>query len=352
VTYDEQFGGRRWRLEFAPRDGRSPAAMPGFAAAGAVLLGGVALLVAAVVLLAMQRVQRAARTRARAELASDSELGLDSEGIVVEADESVGRLTGRARSRWEGQPLWAGVQPDDADSVREAVRLAAGGERRTTVEFRVADEDGRGRWFAARLGNHLDAPLIRRILVQVSDIDARKAAEAEVTRMAFYDPLTDLPNRRLLEERARQVLSSARRNDQRAGVLVIDLDGFKAVNDGAGHAVGDKVLRIVADRMVAAVRESDTVARLGGDEFVVLLAEPSGVPEVNAAAERIAAAIRRPVDLAGNSWRLDASIGAALYPDCNQDFGLLLSAADVAMYRSKRAGGGVLTIAGTIPADA
>ena len=133
-------------------------------------------------------------------------------------------------------------------------------------------------------------------------------------------------------------------------MLVLDLDGFKEVNDEAGHAEGDEVLKAVAARLSASVRENDTAARLGGDEFVVLLAASQhGEVEACAAAQRIAAALAAPVEAAGRSWRISASIGIALYPDNGATLHDLLRAADEAMYRIKHEGRDGYALAGQGP---
>ena len=151
--------------------------------------------------------------------------------------------------------------------------------------------------------------------------------------MARYDPLTGAANRMLLEDRITQAVTRARRSGRGAAVLLIDLDGFKMVNDTRGHAAGDQVLKALADRMTAAVRESDTVARLGGDEFVVLLEDMDGPEDAIAVADKLVAEAREPFLLAtgGLCW-ISASIGIAYCPKDGSDVNSLLRHADEAMY--------------------
>jgi diguanylate cyclase (GGDEF)-like protein/PAS domain S-box-containing protein len=156
---------------------------------------------------------------------------------------------------------------------------------------------------------------------------------------AQHDPLTNLPNRTLLEDRITQALSSMQHRPHRIAVLFVDLDRFKSVNDVLGHAVGDNVLRMIAKRMTIAVRGSDTVCRLGGDEFVLLLPEVLGTDDVQLIGEKILAAVRVPIVLETNTLRVTASIGIVLEQDSYATAHELLRDADSAMYHAKSAGG-------------
>lgn len=335
-----QFGGRHWELSLAARhpDNLGSHFLPWLA------ITVLALLAAALGQLAFHRHQRSVRHHALARMASDSVLSLDGRGIVRETDEAISRITGQSAPAWQGQPLAATVLPADAQRLNDALAHAlAHPAEAVSVEFRMADPIQGERWLEARMGNYLAHPDIGRILVHITDIDGRKQAESVIARMAFIDSLTGLANRRLLEERAQLTLGNSRRRGAGAAVLLLDLDGFKTINDTAGHAAGDEVLIEVARRLQACIRESDTVARLGGDEFVVLLSEPAGEEEVRIAAQRILETLGRPVQAGGRVWQTGASIGAALYPEHGKDFATLLTAADAAMYRSKREGPGGLS---------
>lgn len=178
--------------------------------------------------------------------------------------------------------------------------------------------------------------------VGAQDISQRHAAEQDLRRLtaslaeqAVRDPLTGLANRMLLEERLRAVLARDARTGRTTGLLFCDLDGFKPVNDAYGHLVGDAVLRAVAQRLVAAVRPSDTVARLGGDEFVVLVeeAEPAAL---HALAERLRVAVEEPIVLGARSVAVGVSIGVASSAAGADDPRTLLGRADRAMYTAKR----------------
>jgi len=177
----------------------------------------------------------------------------------------------------------------------------------------------------------------------LSDITRRKAAEDEVRQLAFFDPLTQLPNRRLLHDRLQQALLACSRTGASGALLFIDLDNFKTLNDTLGHDVGDKLLEQVALRLIACVRDNDTVARLGGDEFVVMLEGLS--PNAGAAAaatevvgRKILAAIAAPYQLDGHDCHSTASVGATLFDPQENAIDELLKRADLAMYEAKSGG--------------
>ena len=171
-----------------------------------------------------------------------------------------------------------------------------------------------------------------------SDISQLKSHEHELERIANYDPLTGLPNRRLLSDRLLQAVSRAQRGSRLMAVCYLDLDGFKPINDQAGHAAGDAILVEVADRLRATLRGDDTIARLGGDEFVLLLNEVTNHDECAQTMTRLLEMIARQIDVDGICFSVTASVGVALYPEDDTDPDTLLRHADQAMYMAKDAG--------------
>ncbi|MFO1344942.1 MAG: EAL domain-containing protein [Rhodocyclaceae bacterium] len=171
-----------------------------------------------------------------------------------------------------------------------------------------------------------------------SEIFERMQAEKRIWHIAHHDALTGLPNRALLQDRLDQALIAAERNRNHVAVLFLDLDRFKNVNDSLGHDVGDALLQIVADRLVAVVRDIDTVCRLGGDEFVIILGAVNGPDDAVLICERIIAALAQPVDAMGHALRASTSIGIAFYPDDASDAPTLMKSADAAMYAAKSRG--------------
>lgn len=171
------------------------------------------------------------------------------------------------------------------------------------------------------------------------DISERRALEQAVREMAFHDPLTGLPNRKLLSDRLELALAQARRARRGMAVLFLDLDGFKVVNDTWGHAQGDALLRDVAGRLAGALRTGDTVARLGGDEFTVLIPDLPGEAAAEEVSRKILRELERRFRVGDTEYAVTASIGIARYPRDGETADALLRSADTAMYRAKAAGG-------------
>ena len=170
------------------------------------------------------------------------------------------------------------------------------------------------------------------------DVTQRKKDEARIAHMAYFDALTDLPNRLLLKDRLNQMLTRARRNNKHIALLFLDLDHFKRVNDTFGHDVGDQLLKIVADRLQNTLRHCDSVCRLGGDEFVVLSDLISGQDDAITIAEKIHDTLKDPLVLRNKEIFITTSIGIAMYPADGDDADTLIKNADAAMYQSKDSG--------------
>jgi diguanylate cyclase (GGDEF)-like protein/PAS domain S-box-containing protein len=171
----------------------------------------------------------------------------------------------------------------------------------------------------------------------VHDVTDRVVAEEKIRHLAFHDTLTGLPNRVLLQERMRLALASADRHGDIVGVVYIDLDDFKPVNDRLGHAIGDEVLVIIAERLRSCTRDEDTVARMGGDEFIALLPRLESSHDLAAIAASIANCIDSPIPVCGDRVTVTASVGLALYLH-GEATDELITRADHAMYRAKQDG--------------
>ena len=163
----------------------------------------------------------------------------------------------------------------------------------------------------------------------------RKKTEQRLSRLAHYDPLTDIPNRILFRDRLEHAINLAERDGTSFTLMFIDLNGFKQVNDNFGHDAGDMIIRICAERLSACLRRSDSVARIGGDEFTLLLQNIGSHTDVAHIAEKVIAAIAQPADINGNLVVVGCSIGIAIYPQAGRDADTLLKHADMAMYRAK-----------------
>lgn len=167
----------------------------------------------------------------------------------------------------------------------------------------------------------------------------RKRAEERLMYLAQYDQLTGLVNRTLFRDRLVQAMARSKRLQQPLGLMLLDLDRFKAVNDTMGHNVGDQLLKAVADRLQACVREVDTVARMGGDEFTIILEGLSSESDISIVAQRITDSLAEPFRLEEHSASIGVSIGITVYPSDDHEIDELLKHADAAMYRAKQQGG-------------
>jgi len=179
---------------------------------------------------------------------------------------------------------------------------------------------------------------ITHYVAALTDLTAIRKAEEEFRHLAHYDPLTDLPNRLLATDRLEHAMERCQRDQRSLGLLFIDLDHFKRINDTLGHTIGDQVLQAVAQRMRAAIRAEDTVARLGGDEFMVILERADQPDDVAAIAMKIIAAISLPIIVNGRELTTSASIGISIYPEDGRTRESLIQAADTAMYAAKDMG--------------
>jgi diguanylate cyclase (GGDEF)-like protein/PAS domain S-box-containing protein len=280
--------------------------------------------------------EKEARFRAAIETTPDGFWAVDSTGRIIDVNLSSCRLTGYSREELLGLRITdLEAQEDPAATARHIEEIMRAGS--ATFETVHRRKDG-STWpveiittFSPILGGQFYAFL--------RDLTERKKAEAMTWRQANFDHLTNLPNRALLFDRLNQECTLARRNQTRVALLFADLDGFKLVNDNHGHQAGDLVLKEVARRWLATVRESDTVARLGGDEFAILMSGVQDGSDIGALAEKLVAALAAPITLqAGVTCQVGASVGIAIYPTDASTPDNLISRADAAMYESKRRG--------------
>ncbi|MFZ5558126.1 MAG: EAL domain-containing protein [Pseudomonadota bacterium] len=243
------------------------------------------------------------------------------------ARRAVGRsarfLTARGPSRQLYDEMWDVVRRGGEwhGEVRNRTRSGDLGWCMLTISP-IRDEDGR----------------VTNYVAVAEDISGHKAAQALVERLAFYDPVTDLPNRTLFADRVTQALTAAKRSGEHMGLLFLDLDRFKGVNDSLGHGAGDRLLQQIGTRLQACVRSGDTVARLGGDEYGVLLTRLATASDASIVADKILRAFSAPFRLGGHEIFATASIGITVYPADGGEYGTLLKNADAAMYRAKEQG--------------
>jgi diguanylate cyclase (GGDEF)-like protein/PAS domain S-box-containing protein len=263
----------------------------------------------------------------------------DADCRIITVNPAFTQITGFDREEMQGQRLSLLSEEHNAPAFFDRLRETLAQEGRWQGEIWNKRKNGEifAEWLSVAAVRD-PAGRIQRYVGAFSDITRRKEAEAVILRQANYDPLTDLPNRALFQDRLAQVLRAAERRQALAALLFLDLDRFKQVNDTLGHAAGDQLLREVAVRLRHGVRKEDTVARLGGDEFTVILPELSDGEGAAKVARKLLEQLERPFILEDQAFQVSASIGIAIYPLDGQLPDLLLRAADQAMYRAKQEG--------------
>jgi len=280
------------------------------------------------------------RFRSLVQKSSDTTLVTDDTWLISDASPAVVDLLGLEPEAVLGRSLVSLVHGDDRSLLE--VKLSAQlmlGDGSDCVEFRMGHADGTWRHVEAIVTDLRDRPSVAGFVVNVRDITDRKEAETQLAHQALHDPLTGLPNRTLILDRATQMLARSRRENLSVAALFIDLDNFKDINDSLGHEAGDRLLQTVTQRFEAMLRASDTVGRLGGDEFVVLTESLPLAPGPELVAERIRLALRQPFHLEGYDQTpivVSASIGIATGARASAHE--LLRDADIALYRAKAMG--------------
>ncbi|MDB9513956.1 EAL domain-containing protein [Kamptonema animale CS-326] len=281
------------------------------------------------------------RFRSLIENATDIILIVDADGICRYVSPSQERILGYSREEVLGESIFNWVHPDELHLVHRVLDgvIKHPGVGLGLAEYRVRHKNGKECVLEAVATNLLEEPAVQGIVVNCHDVTERKAAEDQLLHDALHDALTELPNRALLMDRLGQALARARRNpNYRFGVIFLDLDRFKVINDSQGHQAGDRLLYTIARRLMSCLRSGDTVARLGGDEFIILLEEIEDVSVAIATANRIQQALEQPLHLEGHKVTVTASMGIALSTPEYQWPGDILRDADIAMYRAKALG--------------
>jgi diguanylate cyclase (GGDEF)-like protein/PAS domain S-box-containing protein len=275
------------------------------------------------------------RYRLMAENSRDMITRTTYEGIILYASDAVRHLLGYEPAHMVGRSIYEFILEEDQPAARATTAMLP-----ATFSYRARRQDGSAVWLESTSRAILD-PDTRRVteIVAVSrDITERKAAEEQIEYQAYHDALTGLPNRSLFRDRLTIALAHARRLGAPLAVMFLDLDGFKVVNDTLGHSLGDELLKVIAGRLLAVLREEDTIARMGGDEFTVLIGELRSIDDAAKVARKLLETIAQPVRIEGHELYITTSIGIAIYPNDGDSAEALLKNADNAMYRAKEAG--------------
>jgi diguanylate cyclase (GGDEF)-like protein/PAS domain S-box-containing protein len=231
------------------------------------------------------------------------------------------------------------IHPDDRDHVDAVFAESLKHKTPYDLVHRLLMSEGRIKYVHERgetLYDEEGNPI--RSIGTVQDITKQKIVEKKIEHLAHHDPLTGLPNRALSKARAEQIIAYAKRSNTKAAFLFIDLDGFKAINDTLGHSAGDAMLKTIATRLKACVRESDIISRLGGDEFLLILSELKDESVIASTTQKILSELEKSFEINDHILSLSGSIGIALYPDHGETFEVLLQSADTAMYKAKESG--------------
>jgi diguanylate cyclase (GGDEF)-like protein/PAS domain S-box-containing protein len=301
-----------------------------------VVLGAIGLLISLGLALALVAVTRRQTARFRGLVGSSTDLVLVfGQGGCRYASRSVSDSLGCEPGALLGEGFFGFVAEEDAGIVRET---CAKGEP-SEVIFRVRNRFDEWRHLEARVTDLRADRWVRSVVLNARDVTERIQLEEELTRQAFHDGLTGLPNRALFRDRLDQALARSLRSDDKLAVLLLDLDGFKQVNDSLGHDAGDHLLGEVAGRLDGVRRPSDTLARLGGDEFAVLL-EGAGETQAVKVSERMLELVSEPISVSGRELSVTASIGIVIHGGGRAESASLIRDADVAMYAAKESGRG------------
>jgi len=249
-------------------------------------------------------------------------------------------MLGYTAEEMMGRPVYDFMDADArAEAERRFARRQKGQSQQHDVRYK--HKDGSDVWTIVSASPiYNDDGAFAGVFGMITDITERKQQEEMVWRQAYHDNLTGLPNRSLFEDRLNQLIRMADRQTGRVGVMFLDLDRFKQINDTLGHKVGDELLKIVAERISSCLRAGDTVARMGGDEFTAILPGIDHPQDTVKVAQKVLEALKQPMRIAGQVLYTAGSIGISIHPDDGADVDTLLDSADIAMYRAKEHGMG------------
>lgn len=266
----------------------------------------------------------------------DAVVVTDMQGIIIDWNSGAEKLYGWAREDVLGKPVRILHASVDADRIISGIFEAIEHDGHWAGEIKKQHKDGSVGWIESLVIPIFDDDETSIGALSINrDITERIRTEERLHHLAYYDQLTGIPNRTILFDRLDQMLAQSRRYHLQFGLLFIDIDDFKIINDTAGHAVGDEALRIAAQRMRSAIRDTDTVARVGGDEFVVLASDLKKLKDIEIVVKKLDATLSEPCEIEGQVFNIVSSIGIAIFPRDGDTRDTLLTFADHAMYQAK-----------------
>jgi diguanylate cyclase len=275
---------------------------------------------------------------------------IDLDGKILALSDTMATLLDLPREFLAHQGFFELVHPEDVERVRTClIECFRGTPSGATVRMSRGLTDQL--WVQLKVLRCSDDNLSPTFAVWGQDITELKAGQEQLRALALHDPLTGLGNRMMLKEHIARAISNGETNGMQFAIVLLDLDGFKRVNDSLGHFVGDELLKSAANRLMSALRNDDVVTRMGGDEFVIVLNGTSSVKTLQAVGTRILTAIERPFKIRDMSLHVTTSIGVAVYPDHGNSEEALLKHADLAMYRAKAKGKNTIEVFNESMAD-
>lgn len=275
------------------------------------------------------------------EAAPDAMLIVDEEGIISEANQRVEEVFGSAKNSLVGKRVESLIpqrfREQHTKKLRHSFITNKNRELMNDVELYALDKDNNEIPVEISLSYTMRNEKKYAIVI-LRDITEKKQAEERIQYLAQYDQLTKLPNRALFNDRLQHSIERAQRNKNKVGLMFLDLDGFKNINDSLGHQAGDELLEIIAERLSNIMRTEDTVARFGGDEFTIILEDLEHSDHAAVAAKKVLQTVGEIIHLSGHDVTVGVSIGISIYPDNGIDINSLIKNADTAMYQAKKQG--------------
>ncbi|WP_197046586.1 PAS domain S-box protein [Oceanobacillus salinisoli] len=283
------------------------------------------------------------RFRIIAENSTDIIKVLDSKRRVTYASPTVEHILGYPVREIIGKPYIHSIHPEDTEVVERHFTNMLQTKENFEMEVRQMHQEGYSIWMRSHvIPNVNEQGEIEKIVVICKDISENKRKEEKLSKMAFYDQLTGLPNRRLFNDRLEQAMYTTDRTGKQTALMMMDCDKFKDINDTLGHDVGDEVIKEFGRRVKLTIRKTDTVSRVGGDEFTVVLPELKSELDAIEVGNRILENVRKPMQISGHEIEITTSIGISFYPTGGRDSDQIFKQADENLYKAKERGGNTL----------